>query len=51
MKKRDSMEVFIEGWATGDVSRAIMNQEARGQQDLVQSEVLPLECPREALES
>lgn len=42
--KRDGMEVFVEALVTGDTERAILNQEARGQRDLVNSDVLPKEC-------
>jgi hypothetical protein len=45
--------VLFEARVTGDASAAIMNQEARGQQALCRSEVLPRECSyctREQLE-
>jgi hypothetical protein len=49
--KRDPMEVYLEALVTGDPSRAIMNQEKRGQGDLIRSEVLPRQCPRADLET
>jgi hypothetical protein len=49
--KRDGFEVFFEAMMTGDVGGAIMNQEARGQSDLVNSSVLPKDCPQADLEA
>lgn len=49
--KRDGNEVFWESLMTGDVSNAIGNQEKRGQNDLNHSDVLPIKCPREQLET
>lgn len=49
-------EVFLEAMLTGDPSRAIMNQEKRGQQEQILSERLPLDIntrnvTREGLET
>lgn len=41
MKKRSLNEVLFESIITGDSGQAIMNQEKRGQSDLVNSDVLP----------
>lgn len=49
--KRDAWEVMLESLVTGDVGGAIMNQEKRGQGDLVHSDTLPVRCPREELEA
>lgn len=37
----DAMAVFLEAFVTGDVGRAIENQEARGQRSFVHSDTLP----------
>jgi len=41
-ENKEAMEVLIEAMLTGNGSQAIVNQEARGQQTLVNSEQLPL---------
>lgn len=40
----DAMEVFLEALVTGDSSRAIENQEARGQRKFVANQTLPKQC-------
>lgn len=48
--KEDNERILFEALLTGDVSGAIRNQESRGQERLVNSDVLPIECPRAELE-
>ena len=47
----DAMWFYLESLRTGSSSQAILNQESNGQKSMVQSDTLPIECPREQLES
>lgn len=54
MKKEDEFDVLYEAMITGDGSQAIMNQEARGQTQLVNSEALPIKfnfCQKDQFEA
>lgn len=49
--KRGPEEVLFEALLLGDSGQTILNQEKRGQQDLQQYDVLPIDSPRDKLES
>lgn len=53
MKKEEGIDVLLEAFITGDPDRAILNRESHGQQELVNSTVLPKKfnfCSKEQFE-
>lgn len=49
--ENEAWMLLFDAMVSGDPGQAIVNQEKRGQQQMVHSDVLPRECPREQLEA
>jgi len=49
--ENEAWMLLFDAMMSGDPGQAIVNQEKRGQQQLVHGDVLPRECPREQLET